>query len=110
MQELRNEIGMLIGKLETGIFAEDRVAAEVLMKLKSLLQEEDVSVRAHFPHAGRRGDVFQDLRQFWLDSVPWCSELSRGLEKIIIMYEEQADQVRHIPETAPGTGRSGGQG
>ena len=110
MQELRNEIGMLIGKLETGIFAEDRVAAEVLMKLKSLLHEEDVSVRAHSPHACRRGDVFQDLRQFWLDSVPWCSELSRGLEKIIIMYEEQADQVRHIPGTAPGTGRSGGQG
>ena len=55
MQELRNEIGMLIGKLETGIFAEDRVAAEVLMKLKSLLHAEDVSVRAHFPHAGRRG-------------------------------------------------------
>ena len=80
------------------------------MKLKSLLHEEDVSVGANFPHTGGRGDVFQDLRQFWLDSVPWCSELSRGLEKIIIMYEEQADQACHIPETGPGSGRSGGQG
>lgn len=31
---------------------------------------------------------FADLKQFWLSSVDWCSELSRQLEKLIIMHED----------------------
>jgi len=31
---------------------------------------------------------FADLEHFWASSVAWCSELSKDLEKIIIMYRE----------------------
>jgi hypothetical protein len=29
-----------------------------------------------------------DLREHWLHSVAWCSDLSRELEKILILFEE----------------------
>ena len=28
------------------------------------------------------------LEDFWLHSVPWCSVLSKEIEKILILYEE----------------------
>ena len=31
---------------------------------------------------------FADLKQFWLSSVDGCSELSKQLEKLIIMHED----------------------
>jgi hypothetical protein len=31
---------------------------------------------------------FADLKQFWLSSVDWCSELSKQIEKLIIMHED----------------------
>ena len=34
------------------------------------------------------GREFSDLKQFWLSSVDWCSELSKQIEKLIIMYED----------------------
>jgi hypothetical protein len=27
-----------------------------------------------------------ELRQFWIDSVAWCSTLSRDIEKIIMIH------------------------
>lgn len=82
---LKNEMGALIHKLENGMAGEDRIAALVLTRLKSLLREIESG------NIGSNDRVFGDLRQFWLDSVPWCSELSRDVEKIIMMYGELAE-------------------
>jgi hypothetical protein len=41
------------------------------------------------------GIDFTDLKRFWLESVPWCSELSLRIEKIIIMNDEYNDQDSH---------------
>ena len=34
--------------------------------------------------------IISELRLFWLNSVAWCSQLSKDIEKIIIIYEESA--------------------
>ena len=34
---------------------------------------------------------FADLKQFWLSSIDWCSELSKQIEKLIIMHEDLRD-------------------
>ena len=34
---------------------------------------------------------FAALKQFWLSSVDWCSELSRQIEKLIIMHADQQE-------------------
>ena len=36
-----------------------------------------------------------ELRRFWLESVPWCSPLSKDLEKIIILYSEAVEDERY---------------
>jgi len=38
------------------------------------------------------GVLISDLRQFWLDSVPWCSELSKDIEKLIIMVDDLVEE------------------
>jgi len=85
MEMLKNEICELIDKLENGMAGEDRMASRVLTQLKSLLREIEAG------NIGSNERVFGDLRQFWLDSVPWCSDLSRDVEKIIMMYGDLAD-------------------
>lgn len=32
-----------------------------------------------------------ELRHFWLRYVPWCSTLSKDIEKILILYDEYAE-------------------
>ena len=32
-----------------------------------------------------------ELRRFWLESVPWCSPLSKDLEKLIILCSEAVE-------------------
>ncbi|MDX2502745.1 MAG: hypothetical protein QNL14_19835 [Deltaproteobacteria bacterium] len=34
---------------------------------------------------------FVDLKQFWLSSIDWCSELSKQIEKLVIMHEDLRD-------------------
>lgn len=31
----------------------------------------------------------QSLRQFWLQSIPWCAQLSKQIEKFLILYDEE---------------------
>ncbi len=31
---------------------------------------------------------FMELKSYWLESVPWCSGLSKEIEKLLMMYEE----------------------
>jgi hypothetical protein len=84
----------LIAKLENSVPGEDRVTAEVLNRLRCFLREmETAGARLSSVTANATDAVFGELRQFWLDSVPWCSDLSRDVEKIMILYEELADRA-----------------
>lgn len=37
------------------------------------------------------------LKQFWLDSIPWCSQLSKDVEKVLILYDEYFEEVSRNP-------------
>ncbi len=87
MERLVKEIHELIDKLEKGLFSENSIESLVLSHLKRILyasgeSDKDKSI----------GVLIDDLRQFWLDSVPWCSELSKDIEKLIIMYSDRVDR------------------
>ena len=35
------------------------------------------------------------LKQFWLESVAWCSELSKKIERLLILYEDAREKRRN---------------
>ncbi len=76
--ELRKEIFDLKNQLELADISDSAVADQTIRHLDRLLAAND--------EAFDRG--FADLKQFWLSSVDWCSELSKQIEKLIIMRED----------------------
>ena len=78
MEALREEIVALINQLEKSAINGSPVERQTLYYL-SLLAEADENLLP-------RG--LSDLKQFWLSSIDWCSELSKQIEKLIIMYED----------------------
>ena len=87
MEKLKNEINGLIDKLKNEFSGENSVESFALTHLVQFLREMEKS-----GNAGLTDIVFEELKQFWLESVPWCSELSRDIEKLIIMYEDLRDE------------------
>jgi hypothetical protein len=85
MEKLKKEIHTLVDKLEKGFSDEKSIEYSVLIHLKRLLQVMEGSDKNEFELIGA---LFSELRQFWLDSVPWCSELSKDIEKLIIMFSD----------------------
>ena len=88
MERLKNEIHGLIDKLKKEFSGENSVESFVLTHLVRFLREMEES-----GNAGLTDIVFEELKQFWLESVPWCSELSKDIEKLIILYEDLRDEV-----------------
>ena len=86
MERLKKEIYELIDKLEKGLYSENSIEALVLSHLKRILNVMDGSKDKSV------GVLISDLRQFWLDSIPWCSELSKDIEKLIIMVEDLVEE------------------
>ena len=83
MNELCNEISAIIIKLEGPGVLEGSVEQLTLNHLKELMAaaenaEDTLTLAARIA----------ELEQFWASSVPWCSELSKDIEKIIIMHKE----------------------
>lgn len=35
--------------------------------------------------------LIMELRQFWLQSIDWCSQLSKEIERLLILYDELND-------------------
>jgi len=83
MNELGKEIVALIDKLESSVFPGGSAGQIALSHLKRLLAGLE---NTEDPHALE--SEFAELEQFWASSVAWCSELSKDIEKIIIMHKE----------------------
>jgi hypothetical protein len=84
--ELKNQIESLLSDLMQSKPDSESTEGVAIEYLKCLLAESD--------NRHMRVD-FSDFKRFWLESVPWCSELSRQIEKIIIMNDEFNDQENH---------------
>lgn len=81
MEDLEKEIAALKGQLENSDIIGNPAARQAIDLLNRLMAADE-----------KRWDrEFADLKEFWLSSVDWCSELSKQLEKLIIMHEDMRD-------------------
>jgi hypothetical protein len=80
---LENEIRSLLSDLVQSTPDPESTEGVAIEYLKCFLAE-----------TGNRqvGVDFSDLKRFWLESVPWCSELSKRMEKIIMIRDEAMDK------------------
>lgn len=86
--ELKNELEVFLAELVKSNPDQESAEGVAVEYLKCLLAESD--------NRHMRID-FTDLKRFWLESVPWCSELSRRIEKLIIMNDEFMDKGSDEP-------------
>jgi len=78
MDELRKEIAVLKEQLEKSDIAGNAAEHQAIGHLNRLIAADEKAF-----------DIgFADLKQFWLSSVDWCSELSKQIEKLIIIQED----------------------
>lgn len=87
MERLKKEIYELIDKLEKGLYSENSIEVLVLSHLNRISNVMDGSDKNKSVSV-----LLSDLRQFWLNSVPWCSELSKDIEKLIIMVDDLVEE------------------
>jgi hypothetical protein len=78
MDNLREEIAALIDQLKKSDLNGSAVERQTISHLNRLVAADETAF----------DQVLADLKQFWLSSVDWCSELSKQIEKLIIMHEE----------------------
>ena len=76
---LLKEISALKEQLENSAFIGDTIEDQAKYHLERLMAADEKTLNRKFA----------DLKQFWLSSVDWCSELSKQLEKLIIMHEDR---------------------
>ena len=78
LNRLLKEISALKRQLEKSALIGNTIEAQAAYYLERLMAADENTLDREFA----------DLNQFWLSSVDWCSELSKQLEKLIIMHEE----------------------
>ena len=84
MIKLKNEIVALIDKLDKSNPIDTSIEQITISHLNGLL-----AVLENAEDAGAHRERFAELEQFYASSVAWCSQLSKDIEKIIIIYQEQ---------------------
>jgi hypothetical protein len=83
MNELGKEISALIDSLEklnSPAGSTEHTAKSHLKRLMAGLDNTE--------DAKSLEPAFAELEQFWLSSVAWCSQLSKDIEKVIIIFQE----------------------
>lgn len=91
METLRQEIRVLVDKLEGALPQPGSTEDATLIRLRSLCAAADQAQQAE-----DLTDRFVELRQYWLDSIAWCSHLSKDIEKLLIMQEELATRDNKV--------------
>ena len=79
MDTLKDEIAALIDRLNKSDINAGPVERQTLYHLNRLVAADETSF----------DQDLADLKQFWLSSIDWCSELSKQVEKLIIMHEDR---------------------
>lgn len=85
MEMLRQEMHSLVAKLESAFPQPGSIEDVTLDRLRTLCGVADQA-----REAAELNDRFVELRQYWLDSIDWCSQLSKEIEKLLIIQEELA--------------------
>jgi len=83
MDELTKEIVALIKKLEKSNPIDGSPEQITTGQLNGLLAAMENAV-----DPGTLAPRVAELEQFWLSSVAWCSQLSKDVERILIIYQE----------------------
>ena len=83
MNELKKEIVALVDKLDKSNPIDGSLEQITIYHLAGLMAALENAVETETLQ--RR---ITELEQFYTSSVPWCSQLSKVIEKIIIMYQE----------------------
>ena len=78
MDNLREEIAALIDQLKKSDINASAVEHQTILLLNRLVEADETAF----------DQSLAELKQFWLSSIDWCSELSKQVEKLIIMHEE----------------------
>jgi hypothetical protein len=78
MDKLREEITALINQLKKSDINGSTVERQTIYHLNHLVEADEMAF----------DQGLADLKQFWLSSIDWCSELSKQIEKLIIMHED----------------------
>ena len=84
MEELKKEIGALKDRLERSDISSAAVEGQAVRHLRRLMAADEQAFEVGFA----------DLKQFWLSSVDWCSDLSKQVERLIIRYEDLSADVK----------------
>lgn len=87
MEAIYQALTSLIKELESGPTPPEPIVLEALGRLMAAKR----SLTGH-NNAAAVETQFARLNQFWLQSVPWCSDLSRKLERILMEYKESCEQ------------------
>lgn len=85
MESLRHAMHALVAKLEGAFPQPGSIEDTTLVHLRTFCTAADQAQQA-----GDLDRQFAELRQYWLDSIDWCSQLSKEIEKLLIMQEELA--------------------
>jgi hypothetical protein len=88
--ELQQEIQSLIEHLEKSLPHAESTEGVVIEHLRCLLKKADDSESPE----GLSSNI-AEFKRFWIESVPWCSQLSGQIEKIIILYDEFNDRINN---------------
>jgi hypothetical protein len=75
----------LFDRLKLMPYDENRAETLVLEYLTNLLAAAGSGERVAMDER-----IFE-LKHFWLQSIPWCSSLSKDIERILIQYDEYTD-------------------
>lgn len=83
MEHLRHAMKALVARLEGTFPQSGSIEDTTRIHLRMLCIAAEKAQQA-----GELDRQFAELRQYWLDSIDWCSQLSREVEKLLIMQEE----------------------
>ncbi len=90
MHALKQEINILVDKLSALQPGPGSVEARVMTAVSRIAEEAQ-----HVSDPQQLSSHFSELNHLWANAVPWCSELSKELEKMIIMHAELLDAAGH---------------
>jgi hypothetical protein len=88
MESLRQEIRAMMRQLAIAPPTAGSAEEMTLNRLQTLCKAAE---RAQHPR--ELTPLLMELRQFWLHSIDWCSQLSKDIERLIILYDELSSDV-----------------